>query len=142
MALITRGNLFDIDHFVDDFWVLPKTQGGRKGNFFSPNVDIIDEDDHYSITAEIPGIKKENIQVTLEKGVLKLEADAHQKQTEEKQGVVIRQERRYGKFMRSFDLGNNVREGDINASFTDGILTLIIPKITEKTAPHRTIDIQ
>ena len=56
-------------------------------------------------------------------------------------GRVIRQERRYGKFMRSFNLGNEVHEADIKATFKDGVLALEAPKIVEKAVERRRIEV-
>lgn len=143
MTLIPRGRFFDIDRFVDDFWApSSRAQANTDNTFFAPHVDIVEHDKHYEITAEMPGIKKEDIHITLENGVLRLEAETSQEEKEEKDGKVIRQERRYGKYMRSFDLDNNVHEEDINASFADGILTLTAPKVTEQIPQQRRINIQ
>jgi HSP20 family protein len=142
MTLIPRGNFFDMDRFVDDFWSPTRTQMSAKGSFFAPHVDIVERDDHYEITAEIPGIKKEDIKITLDNGVLRLEAENHMEKKEEKEGKVIRQERRYGKYMRSFDLGGNIHEEDIKATFEDGILKLTAPKVAEQVPQQRQIDIQ
>lgn len=142
MALIPKGSFFDIDRFVDDFWSPARTDMSAEGSFFAPHVDIVDRDDHYEITAEMPGIKKENIHITLENGVLRLEAETSHEEKEEKEGKVLRQERRYGKYMRSFDLGNNVHEEDINASFEDGVLKLTAPKVADEVPQQRRIDIQ
>ena len=60
---------------------------------------------------------------------------------EEEAGKVIRQERRYGKFLRSFNLGSDVQESDIKASFKDGVLTLQAPKLVEKEVERRRIEI-
>jgi HSP20 family protein len=104
-------------------------------------VDIKDVDGHYEITAELPGVAKEDIQVHVKDGILTLEAEARQEEKEEKGGRIIRQERRYGKFLRSFNLGNDVQESDIKASFKDGILTLAAPKLVEKEVERRRIEI-
>ena len=123
MSLVPRSNLFDIDRFFSDSW--PRTTtNSEMGEFFAPRVDIKEVDDHYEITAELPGIPRENIQVHVKDGILTLEAENTQEEKEEKEGKIIRQERRYGKFMRSFNLGGEVQEEDIEASFKDGVLTL------------------
>ena len=142
MTLIPRGSFFDIDRFGNDFWAPTHTHRSTADSFFAPHVDIMECDDHYEITAEMPGIKKEDIHITLENGVLRLEAENSMEDKEEKEGKVIRQERRYGKYIRSFDLGNNIHEEDINASFDDGILKLIAPKVSEEVPLKRRIDIQ
>lgn len=139
MSLVPRSSLFDIDRFFSDSW--PRVADSEMGEFFSPRVDIKEADDHYEITAELPGIPKENIHVQVNDGILTLEAENIQEDKEEKEGRIIRQERRYGKFMRSFNLGGEVHEEDIEASFTDGVLTLKAPKLKEKIPVRRRIEI-
>ncbi|MCB1669179.1 MAG: Hsp20/alpha crystallin family protein, partial [Pseudomonadales bacterium] len=110
--------------------------------FFAPRVDIKELDDHYEVTAELPGVKKEDVHITLEDGILSLEAEASQEDKEEENGKVIRQERRYGKYRRSFNLGGNVHEEDISASFENGVLKLKAPKAKEETPVQRRIEVQ
>ncbi|MCW8194471.1 Hsp20/alpha crystallin family protein [Proteobacteria bacterium 005FR1] len=140
MNLIPRRSVFDIDNFFDDFLAPAQRQAGA--NFFSPRVDVKDNKDHVEISAELPGVKKEDIDVTLENGVLTLTAESRHEEKEEKEGRTIRQERRYGKYMRSFDLGSGVKEKDIKAHFENGVLTLKAPKAEEKKQEARRIQIQ
>jgi HSP20 family protein len=140
MSLVPRNNLFDMDQFFNEF-LAPGATRSRAGTFFAPSVDIREVDDHYEITAELPGVKKEDIHVHVVDGVLTLEAETSQEDREEKEGKLIRQERRYGKFMRSFNLGSDVHEGDIKASFEDGVLTLQAPKIVEQPPQRRRIEV-
>jgi HSP20 family protein len=140
MALLPRKlSLFD-DGFFDDFWAPRATDRDGK-SLFAPVVDIKDKKDHYEITAEMPGVKKEDIKVTVDDGVLTIEAESTQEDKEEKEGRIIRQERRYGRYMRSFNLGGEVQAADISASFEDGVLRLRAPKAEEKPAPQRRIEI-
>jgi HSP20 family protein len=139
MSLIPRSNLFDIDRFFNDSW--PQLSGSDTSTFFAPRVDIREADGHYEITAELPGVNKDDIHVHVRDGILTLEAETTQESKEEEKGKVIRQERRYGKFMRSFNLGADVKEADIKASFKDGVLTLEAPKLTEKEPERRRIEI-
>jgi HSP20 family protein len=139
MSLIPRNNLFDIDRFFNDSW--PQAIESQTGTFFAPRVDIKELDGHYEITAELPGVEKKDIHVHVKDGILTLEAETTQEDTEEEDGKVIRQERRYGKFMRSFNLGADVHEADIKASFKDGILKLQAPKVVEKEVQRRRIEI-
>jgi len=139
MSLVPRSSLFDVDRFLGDSW--PRVADRQMGDFFVPRVDIKDADDHYEITAELPGIPKENIHVHVNEGILTLEAENTQEDKEEKEGKVIRQERRYGRFMRSFNLGGDVHEEDIQASFSDGVLKLKAPKLVEKPPVRRRIEI-
>lgn len=139
MNLVPRNNLFDIDRFFNDSW--SQQAESQAGTFFAPRVDIKEAGDHYEITAELPGVDKKDIHVHVKDGILTLEAQTTQEQEERKKGKVIRQERRYGKFMRSFNLGVDVQEDDIKASFKDGVLRLEAPKISEKVQERRRIDI-
>jgi len=139
MSLIPRSNLFDIDRFFNDSW--PQAVESQTGTFFAPRVDIKDVDDHYEITAELPGVAKDDIHVHVKDGILTLEAETTQEDKEEKEGKVIRQERRYGKYMRSFNLGTDVEESDIKASFNDGVLKLQAPKLLAKAVERRRIQV-
>ena len=139
MNLIPRNNLFDIDRFFNDTW--PQAGESQANTFFAPRVDIKEEGDHYEITAELPGVDKKDIQVHVRDGILTLEAETTKEEKETKKGKIIRQERRYGKFMRSFNLGADVQEKDIKASFKDGVLKLDAPKIIEKVQERRRIEI-
>jgi HSP20 family protein len=141
MSLIPRGSFLDPDRFFDDFWAPVRREGEGTAAFFAPRVDVKDNDDHFEITAELPGVKKEDIHLTLADGVLTLEAEAKQEDKEEKDGKIIRQERRYGKMMRSFNLGSEVHEEDISAEFNDGVLKLKAPKRAEPAPTTRRISI-
>lgn len=139
MNLIPRDSLFDIDRLFESGW--PFGSNAPSTGSFSPRVDIKEKDNAYVISAELPGIDKKDIQVSLHNGVLRLEAETRQESKEEKDGRVIRQERRYGKFVRSFDLGTQVQESDITASFENGVLTLTAPKAAPEKAETKRIDI-
>ena len=138
MSLIPRNSLFDFDHFFDHFWSPASQSDDGNLSTFAPRIDVKEKGDNYQITAELPGVKKDDIKVTLENGVLSIEAESRQEDKEEKDGKVIRQERRYGRFMRSFNVGSNVTEADITANFNDGLLTLSATKRepTEQQRSH------
>ena len=127
MNLIPRNSLFDFDNLFNGFWSPSREISENTHVAFYPRVDIEQKKDSYKITAELPGVDKDDVHVSLENGVLSIEAESHQEETEEEDGRVIRQERRYGKFMRSFNLGNNASEKDIKAKFKNGILTIKAP---------------
>ena len=147
MTLIPRGSFYDLDRFFDNFWAPAHSQAEEDSvrDFFAPRVDIKEMDDHYEVTAELPGVKKEDISITLEDGILSIEAETSQEEKEEKEkreGKVIRQERRYGKYRRSFNLGGGVHEEDISASFDDGVLKLSAPKAKEEVPQQRRIEVR
>jgi HSP20 family protein len=103
---------------------------------FLPAVDVSEDDNGYVVRAELPGVKKEDIDVTLEDGLLTISAET-KTESEEKEGErVIRRERRYGKYSRSLRLGTQVDEGKVKANYKDGILELVLPK-SEAVKPKR-----
>ncbi len=97
---------------------------------WSPRVDIAETDDAFVIKAEIPEVKKEDVHVTVENGVMTLRGERRQEK-EEKGKKFHRIERMYGSFSRSFTLPENVDSARIKASFKDGVLNLQLPKTTK-----------
>lgn len=136
MSLVPRGSLFDLDNFFEQLVSPSRALTEGKEGFFSPRIDVSETSDSYEISAELPGVSKDDINITLEDGVLTLEAEVHREEKQEKEGRVIREERRYGKYMRSFNLGTDVSESDIDASFKNGVLKLKAPK-REPSQPQR-----
>lgn len=100
---------------------------------WAPRVDIVETDKAFNIKAEIPEVKKEDVKVTVDNGVLTIKGERKQEK-EDKSKKFHRIERFFGSFTRSFTLPDNVDENKIDASFKDGMLTLTIPK-TEETRP-------
>jgi HSP20 family protein len=101
---------------------------GMKGMIsgFKPNSDIIEKEKHYEIHLSIPGVKKEDVKITFEKDLLTVEGEKKH-ETKEENTKYYRREISYGKFSRSFHIGDADPSG-IEASFTDGILNISIPK--------------
>lgn len=93
---------------------------------FKPNSDIIEKEKHYEIHLSIPGVKKEDVKITFEKDLLTVEGEKKHESKEENTKY-YRREISYGKFSRSFNIGDADPNG-IEASFTDGILNITIPK--------------
>lgn len=141
MSLVPRRSVFDLDHFFDDFWAPLRPSAESPNTAFMPRVDVKDKEDSLEISAELPGVKKEDIHVNLENGILTLSAENHQEDKEEKDGKVIRQERRYGKYLRSFNIGSGIHESDIKATFKDGVLHLNAPKAKPELPESRRIPI-
>jgi len=104
-----------------------------------PTVDISETDGEYVIKAELPEVKKEDVRVTVEDGVLTLQGERRQEK-EEKGKKFHRVERSYGSFVRSFTLPESVDEGAVKAEYKDGVLNLHLPK-TEKVKP-KAIDVK
>ncbi len=106
---------------------------------WTPRVDISETDKEFVIKAEIPDVKKEDVKVTLDSGVLTIQGERKQEK-EEKGKKFHRVERHYGSFTRSFSLPGNIDETKTKASFKDGMLNLQIQK-TEETKP-KAIDVK
>ena len=98
-----------------------------------PLVDISETTEEYVIKAEIPEVKKEDVKVTLEHGVLMVQGMRRQ-EAEEKGKKYHRVERSYGSFVRSFSLPDLVDDTKVQADFKEGVLTLHLPK-SEKAKP-------
>jgi HSP20 family protein len=104
-----------------------------------PTVDISETDAEYLIKAELPEIKKEDVKVTVEDGVLTLQGERRQEK-EEKGKKFHRVERSYGSFVRSFTLPESVDDAEVKAEYRDGVLALHLPK-TERVKP-KAIDVK
>jgi HSP20 family protein len=101
------------------------------GGDWVPAVDIKDEGNRYLIRADIPGVKPEDIEVTMENGVLTIRGERKFEESEEKENFK-RVERSYGLFYRRFSLPENTDTEAIEATGKDGVLEVTIPKSAEK----------
>ncbi len=110
------------------------------GGFSHLRTDIIDKGDKYLLQAELPGFKKEEIQIDIHDNTLNIHAE-HKEEKEEKKDNYVRRERRYGSFSRSFDI-SNIDVDKIMACYNEGILELEMPKIEGKLPEPKKIDIK
>jgi len=132
---------------------LPFENGFFSGSLFRPffdagdlfgssafRVDVKDQTDHYELEAELPGVPQEQIDISVEDGVLTISANMNLEKQEERQNYIY-SERRMGRYQRSFDL-TGIREDGISASYKHGVLYLHLPKEdTQKQPNRRRIDI-
>ena len=140
-------NLFD-DFFTDPFgmMVMPQRHDPLYGKH-SKNLmktDVRETADSYELDIDLPGFKKDEVNVELNNGYLTIEAaKSLDKDDTDKQGRYIRQERYAGSMSRSFYVGEGLEPKDIRAKFENGILQLSIPKSEHKQLPQNsTIQIQ
>ena len=106
-----------------------------------PRIDVIERENDYVVRTEIPGARKDDIEVAVENGVLTISAET-KSETEQKEGErVIRQERRYGRYLRSLRLDKTVDEKKVNASYKDGVLELTLPKAEEVKPKRITVNV-
>jgi HSP20 family protein len=113
----------------------PVTDGGER---LAPYcVDVREDADHFYVEAELPGFRKEDIDVTLENQQLTISAERKEDQKQKgKTGELLHHERRYTRFLRSFTLPPTVDEQTVNAKLADGVLTITLNK-REETKPRR-----
>lgn len=116
----------------------PRTTGdvGRDAMMtfdWAPTVDVLETAEEFQIKAELPEVKKEDVKVSVDGGVLRLEGERRQEK-DEKGKRYHRIERSYGSFLRTFALPDNVDETKVRAEFKDGMLNVRLPK-TEKSKP-------
>ncbi|MDD5087665.1 MAG: Hsp20/alpha crystallin family protein [bacterium] len=129
-------NMSPISRMMDDFFA-----SQRSGDMMAwgPNVDIVENTEGFEIHAELPGVKLEDVNITLDNNVLTLSGEKKQEVREEDKGSYCRIERSYGRFERSFSLPNTVKAESVKASFEDGVLRISLPKAEQ--AKSRTIEI-
>lgn len=131
----------------------PSSVESALNRFFSPGqfdfggqslqmrVDISEKDDSYQIKADLPGVKKEDINVRIDGNVVQIDAEIKQeKETKGDNGKVIRSERYYGTVSRNFSLSQDVDDDKAQAKYADGVLTLDLPKKTTPTSKKVTVE--
>ena len=127
---LRSGQFDNFGDVLNGFFRTPLTcRSARKARI--PAVDVAETDTAYQVKAELPGIKKEDLDVTVNDGVLTIKADQNNNREQTENGQLIRQERSYGKFVRSLRLGANVDEETITAEYRDGVLHISLPKAKE-----------
>lgn len=115
------------DDFFNDGWNM---QTITNNSNWQPSVDIRETDDAYTITADLPGLKKKDVKITVDDGMLEISGE-RSFESKDDTGSFHRRERGYGSFQRSFHLPDTVRDEKITASFKDGILSVAVPKAEE-----------
>jgi HSP20 family protein len=128
------------DDLFRGFFVRPVDFGGLSTEAPQMRVDVKENPDNYEVHAELPGMKKEDIHVHIDGPVVSISAERKQEKEEKEGERVLRSERYYGKVSRSFQLGQDIDEGKATAKFTDGVLSLTLPKKAEAQAKRLSID--
>ena len=106
---------------------------------WSPALDAFEDKDKYTVCIEVPGLKKDDLNVTVHDGVLTISGE-RKTEKDVKEGTVHRTERYYGKFSRSVSLPAAVRADKVSAAYKDGVLTVEVPKAEE--AKPKTIEVK
>ena len=105
-----------------------------------PAVDIAETDKAFRITAELPGMKKEDVDISVSQGRLTIKGEKREEREEKEKGYYL-SERRYGTFQRSFQLPGQADADRIEAKFDNGVLTLTVPKSAEALKSEKKIKI-
>lgn len=131
-----RGDYFEdfFNNFFSDDFFAPAMLNNN-----SFKVDVKEDDNQYLVEADLPGMKKENINLEYENNYLTISAKKEDV-LEDKRDNYVRRERSYGEFRRSFYV-DNVDESKVDASFTDGVLKIALPKKEKGKENRRQIDI-
>jgi HSP20 family protein len=135
MANLTRYDPFnlaridpfgDIDDLFKGFFVRPALLEGQPQ--MQIKMDVKEDDNAYTVHADIPGVKKEDIHVSIEGNQVSISAETKVEKEEKKGEKVLRSERYVGKVARSFTLAHDVDEAKAQAKYNDGVLELTLPK--------------
>lgn len=129
----------EVNRLFDEFF--PTRMGDEeereplREGLWRPRVDLSEADDEYIVSMDLPGLSKDDVNVTLEGNTLNISGERTREHTEE-EGSYRRLERSHGRFYRSFNLGDNVDPDKIEAEHRNGVLTVHIPK-TETSRPRQ-----
>lgn len=137
-------NLFDemFDDMMRPMHSMEKALYGKHARAIM-KTDVRETDNSYEVDIDLPGFRKDEVNVQLEDGYLTVSAAKGLDKDEKKKGRYIRQERYAGQCSRSFYVGESVQPKDVHAKFEDGILKLSLPKAEQPKLPdHRTITIE
>ncbi|MFO8017583.1 MAG: Hsp20/alpha crystallin family protein [Promethearchaeia archaeon] len=96
--------------------------------FRTPLSNITETEDNFEISAELPGLDREDIEVTIHDGNLEIKGETKEEEKEEEEGEVVRREYRSSSYYRAFSLPENIEEDDIDAHLEKGVLKVSIPK--------------
>jgi HSP20 family protein len=133
-------DLFDLEPFpstLRDFWRPWRSDVAER----TPQIrlDLSETDTAYAVKAEIPGVKKEDIDVSIDGNLVTISAEVKEDKEEKKDGRVLRSERRYGFASRSFSLAHDVDQAAADAKYSNGVLELKLPKKAPTTGKRLAI---
>lgn len=142
MVNVTRFTPFDdsFDELLRGFFVRPMAFEGAPQAAQAIRVDVRESEKDYVVHAEIPGVKKEDIHVTIDAEQVAISAETRNEREVKEGERVLRAERHYGKVYRAFTLGQPVDEDRATAKYADGVLELTLPKKAAVTAKRLSIN--
>lgn len=142
----------EVDRLFDNFqpfgWHLPSKVFGldvpritRAEWQVAPAMDLVEKDDRYEISVELPGLDEKNVEIKLSNHTLTIKGEKSEEKKDNQKDYYL-SERRYGSFQRSFSLPDGVDADKIDASFTKGVLTVKLPKTVEAKKAEKKITIK
>jgi HSP20 family protein len=117
----------EMERVFDNFFGLDRKRTELERFDWTPRVNVVEHEDRFEITAEIPGMNKEDVQIELHDNLMTIKGEK-QYEKEEKESNYHICERSYGTFQRSFALPQNVKDDNIEAEYNNGVLTVNLPK--------------
>jgi HSP20 family protein len=129
----------EMNRLFNSFFDTPTTGNGSAARRWLPAMDVVETDDHFVLTADLPGLSEEDVNIEIEENVLTVSGE-RKAQHEEKREGFVRVERSYGSFRRSLTLPEGVDAEAVSANFDKGVLEIRIPK-PEQRMPRK-VEIQ
>ncbi|MDH3638497.1 MAG: Hsp20/alpha crystallin family protein [Gammaproteobacteria bacterium] len=127
----------DFDNLFEGFFRPMRRTAEESGGGFTPAADIVEKESEYIVKVDLPGVRKEDVEVSINNGVLTISGETkYEKEEKDKEARVIRSERHLGRYVRSMQLGNAVDESKVQARYEDGVLEVVLPK-TQKVKPKK-----
>lgn len=130
MTKLAKRQYVDMDDLLNQFLFQPVSSlVDRKG--LSIRTDVEEDDKAFKVKAEIPGVKKDDIEVKINGNQIFIRAEVKQQHEDKKDNKVVRSERYYGEVSRSFSFDEDIDASGAEAKYEDGVLNLILPKSKE-----------
>jgi len=111
------------------------------GGEWSPQIDVIERGDNLVVRADLPGLRKEDVNIDVQDDSLTIQGERREEHEDTREGVFL-SERSYGRFFRSIPLPEGVNPDDVNAKFSDGVLEITMPRPKQETRRGRRIEIR
>ena len=149
-SLFQEMDRFFDDMFNDTWWPFSRRAQRPLGlivredepRFRTPLANIHETEKEFKVTAELPGINKGDIELSIQDGVLEIKGESKEEKKEEKEGQLIRREYRSSKYYRAFNLPEHIDDNNIEANLEKGILNITIPKVEPKEPEKKKITIE
>lgn len=118
----------EMDHLLDRFWGLNGHRSELSAAAWHPTVDVTEKDDAYVVTADLPGMSRDEIKVETNENTVTISGE---RKSDHKDEQSHRTERSYGRFHRAFSMPSKFDASNVSAAYTDGVLTVTLPKAEE-----------